>query len=338
MTVWMPCIATGTGAEIWTRRLAEGLRARGLPVQLDVIPHAYQYCPWAAPVSPPQDCNLTLANSWSAAAFAGSAPLMTVVHHVVHDPALSAQKTLGQAAFHRAFVGPMERLALQRSATVVCVSESTSRAVADHLHFEETRTILNGVDTGWFTPCAQRKTRDRIELLFVGKPSRRKRFDLVARLAAQLGERAHLTVIGSSPEAGLPLPQGTYLGRVSDDQLREAYRDADFLLLPSTVEGFGYAAAEALACGTPVVCAPEGAVAEIAQPGLAAVTVADDISVTARTLVDLATDRASYRSMRDNARQIAVRDLSENRWLDEMESIVRTTMKGSEGRVGATDR
>lgn len=327
----MPCIGTGTGAEVWTRRLAEGLRARGLLVQLDVVPHRYQYAPWLAPVAPPDDTALVIANSWSAAAFAGPAPLMTVVHHVVHDPALSGHKSLAQKAFHRLFVEPMERAAIARSASVVAVSESTRDAVARHLGFAGATTVLNGVDTGWFAPAAARGWNERVELLFVGKPSRRKRFDLVAAVAAELGDRARLTVVGPPPDEKIAMQEARYLGRVSDERLRQAYREADLLLLPSTVEGFGYAAAEALACGTPVACAPGGAVAEIARPGIAAITVTGDPATDARAIAELVDDRPRHDAMRTAAREVAVRDLDQGRWLDEMEALVRATMMPSPG-------
>lgn len=64
------------------------------------------------------------------------------------------------------------------------------------------------------------------------------------------------------------------LGRVSDEQLVELYRGADCLLFPSLYEGFGFPVVEAMACGTPVVCAratslPElaGDAAVLAEPG-----------------------------------------------------------------------
>jgi glycosyltransferase involved in cell wall biosynthesis len=337
MTVWLPCIATGTGAEVWTRRLAEALAARGIAAQLDLIPHRFQYCPWAARLRPPADCTVTVANSWSAAAFAGAAPLVTVVHHVVHEPAFAPFRTIPQALFHTGFVGPMERAALRRSAAVIAVSESTRRAVEAEFGFAAATTVLNGVDTAFFTPADQPVERaGPLKLLFVGKPSRRKRFDLVASLAAELGEAAQVTVIGSGPEPGLSCPQAEWRGRVTREALREAYRQADFLLLPSRIEGFGYAAAEAMACGTPVVCAPHGAVAEIARPGEAAIAVGGgDIRSLARALTGARSDDAGYAAMRAHARRIAERDLSETRWLDEM---IATLERAASARVAPSLR
>lgn len=323
MTVWLPCIATGTGAEVWTRRLAAGLEARGLRVQLDIVPQRFQYLPWAARLRPPRDCSVTIANSWSAAALANSSPLLTVVHHVVHDPALTPFKTPAQRLFHAAFVAPMERAALRRSACVLAVSETTSQSIAAAFGYRSALTVLNGVDTDFFVPPPTRPLTKEgpLKLLFVGKPSRRKGFDLVARLAAQLGNSAQLTVIGPHAERGLACAGATWLGRVSRARLLAAYQDADFLLLPSRVEGFGYAAAEAMSCGTPVLCAPYGAVQEIAgEAGVVADL--DDPAATAQNLVALRDDGERYRALRLSARSIAARSLGESRWLDAMAQLV----------------
>jgi glycosyltransferase involved in cell wall biosynthesis len=53
-----------------------------------------------------------------------------------------------------------------------------------------------------------------------------------------------------------------FLGRVSDDRLREEYRSARALLFPQ-VEDFGIVAAEALACGLPVVARARGGALDI---------------------------------------------------------------------------
>jgi glycosyltransferase involved in cell wall biosynthesis len=53
---------------------------------------------------------------------------------------------------------------------------------------------------------------------------------------------------------------------VSAEQLRSYYRQARGLLQPGT-EDFGMAAAEALACGTPVIAFEQGGVQEIVEHG-----------------------------------------------------------------------
>ena len=53
------------------------------------------------------------------------------------------------------------------------------------------------------------------------------------------------------------------LGFVPDEELAALYRGARCLVFPSLYEGFGIPAAEAMACGTPVVTSEQSAMAEI---------------------------------------------------------------------------
>ena len=324
MKVWMPTIRTGTGAEIWARRLAAGLAERGHAVDLTLLPHAMQYLPWTAP-GPTTRPDVTIANSWTAAAFARPAPLVTVLHHVVHDPALVAFKSLPQRIYHRQFVLPMERAALRRSAAVVTVSGHAARQIRDTFGEVACEIVPNGVDTGFFTPAQVGRLKGPFELLWVGKPSRRKAFDVVARALEMLGKDFRLTVIGPPPEWGVSVPaEARVFGRVSREELRDAYRAADLLLFPSRLEGFGYAAAEAMACGTPILCSSGGAVAEVVDPPASGIAVpAGDSEAVCAAARALAARPERLAEMGENARNRAVSNFSEARWLDRMEDVLR---------------
>ena len=54
------------------------------------------------------------------------------------------------------------------------------------------------------------------------------------------------------------------LGKVGDDALRELYRGAHALLMPSLYEGFGLPVVEALSLGVPVIVSRDSAMAEVA--------------------------------------------------------------------------
>lgn len=88
-----------------------------------------------------------------------------------------------------------------------------------------------------------------------------------------------------------PLLQGRvrFTGFIEDDDLATLYSDAWLVALPSLSEGFGLPAAEAIACGTPVIAARNGAVAEVvAQAG--AFFDPLDVDDMARVIVELASD------------------------------------------------
>jgi len=58
-----------------------------------------------------------------------------------------------------------------------------------------------------------------------------------------------------------------FLGFLPDDQLPIAYQAANLSVMPSqTLEGFGLAVIESLACGTAVLCTPVGGMPEILEP------------------------------------------------------------------------
>jgi glycosyltransferase involved in cell wall biosynthesis len=58
-----------------------------------------------------------------------------------------------------------------------------------------------------------------------------------------------------------------FLGFLPDDQLPIAYQAADLTIMPSqSLEGFGLAVVESLACGTPALCTPVGGMPEILEP------------------------------------------------------------------------
>jgi glycosyltransferase involved in cell wall biosynthesis len=128
-----------------------------------------------------------------------------------------------------------------------------------------------GVDETFFTPPAAYDGAPAKRLLFVGRLDANhtyKRLDLLIEAVAHLRSRGdaayRLTVVGDgdrraefeSATAASGMSEAVkFAGQVDDAGLREAYRQADLLVLPSPTasEGFGMVVLEALACGTPVV-------------------------------------------------------------------------------------
>jgi len=86
------------------------------------------------------------------------------------------------------------------------------------------------------------------------------------------------------------------LGRVTDEELVELYRGADCLLFPSLYEGFGLPVLEAMACGTPVICANRTSLPEVA--GDAAVLVdPDDATAFAAALAEVLSSPARHAAL-----------------------------------------
>ncbi|MEO1314180.1 MAG: glycosyltransferase family 4 protein [Pseudomonadota bacterium] len=327
MKVWLPLIATATGSEVYARRLAHGLTARGHDVTFDVVAHRYQYAPWLAPISPPDGTQVTLANTWSAAAFhRRGIPLVSVCHLVVHDPRLTPFKSLAQRIFHAGFIRPLERRAIARATRNIAVSQTVATQMQTHLGAGAVDVVFNGVDTQFFTPGPRQDTT-RLRLLFVGKPSLRKGFDTVAKILARLGDSAEFICVGPEPAPGLPRPEGTYTGHRDRAGVRAALQDADLLLFPSRMEGCPYVVLEAMACGLPVVGCTATPVEEIAPEGTGILRAPGDIDGFVRAITALAHDRARLRTMGTKARAHAAQTLSEDAWLDRTEAVLLAAAK-----------
>lgn len=324
--VWMPLVRTDTGSEVYTHVLANRLLERGHTVTLDPVPHIFQYVPWLAPIAPPKGADVILANSWNAASFAQNRiPMVSVCHLVVHDERLAPYKSWPQSVFHRHFVLRMEKAAAKCAAANVAVSPSVARQMQNILGVERVVTVNNGVDTEFFTPAEhrERQTDEPFNLLFVGKPSLRKGFDIAAKIIERLDGRVTFTCVGSEPTSDLPRPSGNYTGVLDKTALRQAYRNADLLLLPSRMEGLSLAAAEAMACGLPILTCKGSAMDEFVPPDGGIVRSQRDIDGFVEEL-DLAIRQPGHHlKMRMLSRKFAVENLSEDRWVSEMEEILK---------------
>lgn len=324
MIVWLPLIRTGTGSEVYTHLLADGLRARGHQVHLDAVDQRFQVAPWLAPIRPPAGAEVVLANSWSAAGFRrGGLPLVSVCHLVVHDPVLTPYKSLAQRLFHAGFVRPMERTAVRKATINLAVSASVASQMRAHLGADMVEVIHNGVDTNFFSPGYERTNTGRVQLLFVGKPSLRKGFDILAKIVEQLGNQAEFTCIGPEPGPSLPRPPGHYTGPHDRTGVRDAMRNADMLLFPSRMEGCPYVVAEALATGLPVVGCSSTPVEEITPPEAGIFRDPDDIAGFLDGIRSIVSDRARLAKARSAARVQAVTALSLDTWLDKTEAVLK---------------
>lgn len=156
--------------------------------------------------------------------------------------------------------------------TVVCPSHWLADCARSSSLFRYVRVevIPNGLDTGTFQPRDKASARqllglpqDKKIILFGavgGTSDPNKGFHLLQPALKTLGDKG-LTetlavVFGCSapaviPDLGMPV---VFLGRLHDDaSLTVAYSAADVFVAPSIQEAFCQTAAEAMACGTPVV-------------------------------------------------------------------------------------
>lgn len=131
----------------------------------------------------------------------------------------------------------------------------------------EAGVVFPPVRTGFFAPD-ERVRRERFWLV-VSALEPYKRVDLAIEAARLAG--AELVVAGDGSERGALERLGggggaRFVGRVSDEALRDLYRRAAVLIFPQ-VEDFGIVAAEAQGCGLPVVARGAGGAMDIVRDG-----------------------------------------------------------------------
>jgi glycosyltransferase involved in cell wall biosynthesis len=86
---------------------------------------------------------------------------------------------------------------------------------------------------------------------------------LIGMAQAETGRTA-LARVRALQQAGWPL---RYDGPVDDDTVTAAYRECQFTVYPSLLEGFGLPVLESLALGKPCICSAHGPVGESARGG-----------------------------------------------------------------------
>jgi len=200
---------------------------------------------------------------------------------------------------------------LKRADHLIAISEYTKQCVVEHLGIapEKISVIYHGIDHQHFRPLpvptgireSYGLPEGRRYLIYVGREDPRKNLVTLVRALAQLRRDlpdVELIKVGRSHsdiERRRLVELATQLGirtaihfleDVPEDDLPPLYNLADLCVMPSPYEGFGFPALEAMACGTPIVCANVGSLHELV--GNAGVQVyPHDIDILAGNLLAL---------------------------------------------------
>lgn len=164
-----------------------------------------------------------------------------------------------------------ELVACVRADAVVGVSAAAGRHVPRRIE-----VIPNGIDVRAFAPDGTPKS-PRPSILFVGELDSRKRGRWLVR---EFRERIRPRVDGAELWLVSPGRAGgdgiVALGTIDDAALRDRYRRAWVMCLPSAYEGFGRPYAEALAAGTAVVATPNPGARDVLDGGRFGMIAGDD--------------------------------------------------------------
>lgn len=283
------------------------------------------------------------------ARIARTIPVISTLHHPIaidRDFAVAGAATrMGRILSRRwhSFVEVQARAARQLG-NFLCVSEASRVAYAERCGVDPAHVTVahNGIDHALYypDPAVVREGDSVVALASADVPI--KGLDVLIGALDVLkkqGLYVRLTVIGQLREgqakralerAGL-MDQVTFVSGLTREAIADLYRRCTVFVSASRFEGFGFPAAEAMACGAPVIVSDGGALPEVAGDA-GVVTPAGDSAALALALSGLLSDP-------DRRAQIgaacAARAASAFRWEDHARAAIDLYQTALAAREGA---
>lgn len=331
MRVLYPHLRKGTGADVYFGRAARAVSARSINVRTQGFPSFFEGFP------PPMRLGLsdlgadTLihTNIDYAYAFASvSAPLVSTLFHLDFSLVRGVYRSPLTIAWRRVLRRRIDQ-GLQASSVVVTMTHSARRMMEAEFGFTDGEVVYPGIEADVFRPLERRHRSKYTELLYVGKPSLRKGFDLLIEAFQQLSENYRLTIVSrKNPRKTISRhPRIRVLPHMTAEQLTRVYNDSDLLVMPSRIEGFGFVAAEAMACGRPVIGFQSPGLVEVVTDGRTGLLVDRYNGETLANAIEyIAEDKELARRMGDEGRHQVLSRFTFDRFGCELEACYRKAM------------
>ena len=349
-------VATELGMELATRGHEIHFITYGNPIRLDTgIPgiHYHEVEVVDYPLFQHQPYTLALASRMSEVIRSEGLDLLHVHYAIPHAvSALLAQSVLDEhrrvpyittlhgtditlVGLERAYF-PITRFSIQRSDGVTTTSRYLADKTRDVFGIEKKiHVVPNFVNCELYKPRKNAGYAQGSEKILIHisnfRPVKRI-LDCIQILKLVRKETpARLLMVGDGPDRKAAEALAQELGLSSyveflgkQEQIHQILLEADILLLPSELEGFGLVALEAMACGVPAVATQTGGVPEVIQNGIDSyMELPGDITAQAAKVGRLLQDEDLYSKISREARKTALKKFCATRIIPLYESLYK---------------
>jgi glycosyltransferase involved in cell wall biosynthesis len=210
--------------------------------------------------------------------------LVVTIHDLIHITHPTFKRTLAAWVYAR----PMFHLVARRAVCVIADSQFTKQQIVEHLGVAPSKVavVYMGVSRH-FCPHDRGQAAVRVSslfglnrhyILFVGNLKPNKNVETLIHAFSHICARRDFDhqllilgddrkwkagLIGECEKLGIS-DRVRFVPHVPYEDLPWVYGEAEMLVMPSLIEGFGLPVLEAMACGTPVVCSRAASLPEVA--------------------------------------------------------------------------
>ncbi len=285
------------------------------------------------------------------------APTVATVHHLHQVEALSALRVRGASAatiatFGRSiFTTLMERTLVADASSIVAVSAFTGACLSKYAGVGSDRVtvIPNGIDATPFVSStdtgslrAKLGLGTRPLVLCVGRQEPSKGLEYLVhafKKAKEGAPNACLLMVGAGSRGYLARLRRTvaslgiegdviFAGRVSQQNLYEAYAASSVVVLPSLMEGFGITLVEAMAAAKPCIGTNVGAIPGLLLPARTGLLVnAADTSALAAAMQRVLTNPEEAKAMGERGRALVKSNFTVGEMVRRTEALYRATVE-----------